>query len=192
MKASAKPLMTLGACLCLAVVPAFAQGGRGRGGTGGPPPGQVARPTPGPAQQAGAGKAQSAPRGPQAGRSMAAARALEKSPELGSRLQTLLPEGTNVSDAAAGFDNLGRFVSAVRVSNNLGVPFDALKQKMMSGSSLRQAVQKLKPDMPRQEMDREMKRAENQAKADLNPKGTTRRDRDRDREQTRTERTPQP
>lgn len=186
MRTSAKLLTTLGTCLCFAVIPALAQGGRGGGRSVGPPPGQAARPMPGPAQQSGSGKAQSTPRGPQAGRSMAAAQALEKSPELSSRLQSLLPEGTKVADAAAGFDNLGQFVSAVHVSNNLGLPFEGLKQEMLSGSSLGQAIQKLKPDMPKREMEQELRRAEAQAKADLNPRGVTDRTRDRDRDQTRT------
>jgi hypothetical protein len=123
---------------------------------------------------------------------MVAAQALEKSPELGTRLQALLPEGTKVADAAAGFNNLGQFVSAVHVSNNLGLPFDGLKQEMMSGSSLGQAIQKLKPDMPKQEMEQEMRRAEVQAKAELKPQGVTERSRDRDREQTKTEPGKQP
>ena len=192
MRTSAKLLFMFGACLCLAAIPAIAQGGRGGGRAGGPPPGQAGRTAPVPPQQSGSGKAQSTPRGPQTARSMVAAQALEKSPELSSRLQPLLPEGTKVSDAAAGFDNLGQFISAVHVSNNLGLPFDGLKQEMLSGSSLGQAIQKLKPDMPKQEMEREMIRAEIQVKADLNPQGTTQRTKDRDREQTRTEQGPQP
>ncbi|MGQ9633123.1 MAG: hypothetical protein ACUVXB_02660 [Bryobacteraceae bacterium] len=123
---------------------------------------------------------------------MAAVQALEKNPQLTSRLQSLLPEGTTVADAAAGFDNLGQFVSAVHVSNNLGLPFEGLKQEILSGSSLGQAIQKLKPDLPKQELKREMRRAEDQAKADLKPQGVTERTRDRDREQTRTELGKQP
>ncbi len=192
MKTSATVLSVLGACLCFAAIPAAAQGGRGAGRAGGPPSGQAARPTPGPAQQTGSGKAHSTPGGPQAARSMAAAQSLEKSPELTSRLQSMLPAGATVSEAATGFDNLGRFVSAVHVSHNLGLPFDGLKQEMLAGSSLGQAIQKLKPDMPKQEVEREMKRAEVQAKADLKPPGATRRTRDRDREQEQIEPAKQP
>ncbi len=187
MKASARQLMTLGTCLCLTVTAALAQGGRGGGRSGGPPPGQAARPTPGPAQPAGSGASQTTPRGPQSGRSMAAAQALEKSPELSSRIQAMLPAGAKVSDAAAGFENLGQFVAAVHVSNNLGLPFESLKQEMMAGSSLGQAIQKLKPGIPKEEMEQQMRRAEVQAKADLNPQGVTERTRDRAREQTKTQ-----
>jgi len=123
---------------------------------------------------------------------MVAAQAMERSPELSSRLQSLLPEGTKVADAAAGFDNLGQFISAVHMSHNLGLPFDAVKQEILSGSSLGQAIQELEPDLPKQEVMREMRRAQVQAKADLNPQGVAERTRDRDREQTRTEPGKQP
>jgi len=192
MNASAKLLATLGICLYFAMIPAFAQGGRGGGRSGGPPPWQAPRSGSGPAQQAGPGRAHSAPLGAKTSRSMAAAQALEKNPELSSRLQSLLPEGTNVYEAAAGFDNLGQFVSAVHVSHNLGLPFNAIKQEIISGSSLGQAIQKLKPGLPKQELEREMRRAEAQAKAELNPQGVTNRTRDRDREQTRTKQRNQP
>ncbi len=175
MQTSARLLLMLGACLCFVASPAVAQSGRGGGKAGGPPPGQAARTAPGPEQQAGSGKARPAARGPQAARNMAAAQALHKNPELGARLQALLPDGANVADAAAGFGNLGQFVSAVRVSNNLGLPFDGVKHELMAGRSLGQAIQKLRPDMPRQEREREMRRAEIQAKADLAAQGVTER-----------------
>ncbi|MGQ9633072.1 MAG: hypothetical protein ACUVXB_02395 [Bryobacteraceae bacterium] len=113
-----------------------------------------------------------------------AATLLEKNPELSSRLQALLPEGQKVSDAASGFDNLGQFVSAIHVAHNLGIPFDGLKQEMLAGSSLGQALRKLKPDLSKQELQREMRRAQEQAQADLKPKGVTQRDRDRDQQRS--------
>lgn len=185
MKTSAKALVMCGACLLFATIPAAAQRGRGVGRTGGTPSGQAAQV--GSGQQSGAGKSESASHGSQSSRSTSASQALEKSPQLNSRLQSLLPEGTNVSDAAAGFKNLGQFVSAVHVSNNLGLSFDSLKQEMLSGSSLGKAIQTLKPDMAKQEVKQETKRAEKQAKADLNAKGTTERTKTRDREQVNAE-----
>jgi hypothetical protein len=48
--------------------------------------------------------------------------------------------------AAEGFRNLGQFVAAVNVSNNLGIPFTELKTKMVDdGMSLGQSIQALKP-----------------------------------------------
>ena len=48
--------------------------------------------------------------------------------------------------AASGFRNLGQFVAAVNVSNNLGIPFAQLKTRMVDdGMSLGQSIQALKP-----------------------------------------------
>ena len=59
----------------------------------------------------------------------------------------MLPAGTNVQDAAQGFDHLGQFVAAVHVSHNLGIPFDQLKAEMTSGSALGATIHKLRPDV---------------------------------------------
>lgn len=72
---------------------------------------------------------------------------LTQNTKLSSNLQELLPAGTNVQDAAKKFDNLGQFVAATHVSHNLGIPFDQLKSEMMNGSSLGQAIHKLKPNV---------------------------------------------
>lgn len=72
---------------------------------------------------------------------------LTQNTKLSSNLQGLLPTGTNLQDAAKGFDHLGQFVAAVHVSHNLGIPFDQLKTKMMNGDSLGQAIQGLKPNV---------------------------------------------
>jgi hypothetical protein len=56
--------------------------------------------------------------------------------KLSSNLQGLLPTGTNIQEAAKGFDNLGQFVAAVHVSHNLGIPYDQVKGEMMNGNSL--------------------------------------------------------
>jgi len=72
---------------------------------------------------------------------------LTQNTKLSSNLQELLPAGTNVQDAAKGFDNFGQFVAATHVSRNLGIPFDQLKSEMMNGSSLGQAIHKLKPNV---------------------------------------------
>jgi hypothetical protein len=62
------------------------------------------------------------------------------------KLQPRLPEGTDVTAAAAGFKSLNAFVSAVNVSANLHIPFDKLKAKIVTEKkSLSQAIQALKP-----------------------------------------------
>jgi hypothetical protein len=47
-----------------------------------------------------------------------------------TRLGSQLPANVTVLQAASGFKNLGQFVAAVNVSNNLGIPFADLKAKM--------------------------------------------------------------
>ena len=67
---------------------------------------------------------------------------LQRNTQLASRLQSRLPAGTDVTAAAAGFRNLGQFVAAVNVSNNLGLDFPTLKTAMVTdGKSLGQAIQ---------------------------------------------------
>lgn len=71
---------------------------------------------------------------------------LERNTNLARKLDGRLPSGMDVVDAAAGFRNLGQFVAAVNVSNNLGIPFSQLKSRMVDdGLSLGQAIQDLRP-----------------------------------------------
>ncbi|MHB8654243.1 MAG: hypothetical protein ACYDA9_10225 [Terriglobia bacterium] len=90
---------------------------------------------------------------------------LSKTPQLSSRLQSLLPAGTNLTDAASGFKNLGQFVAAVHVSHNLGISFNDLKAKMISGDNLGQAIHTLDPNVNARH---EAKKANKQSKKDLN------------------------
>lgn len=90
---------------------------------------------------------------------------LSKTPQLSSRLQSLLPAGTNLTDAASGFKNLGQFVAAVHVSHNLGISFNDLKAKMISGDNLGKAIHTLDPNVNARQ---EAKKANKQSKKDLN------------------------
>jgi hypothetical protein len=70
---------------------------------------------------------------------------LQKNTNLAGKLQSRLPAGTDLNTAAAGFRNLGQFVAAVNVSNNLGLDFTTLKTAMVTdGKSLGQAIQSQK------------------------------------------------
>src|SRR5215468_2085749 len=91
---------------------------------------------------------------------------LEDNTKLASKLQSLLPPGTNLQQAAQGFKNLGQFVAAVHVSHNLGIPFDQLKAKMIgpSSESLGKAIHDLKPTA---DAKAETKKAESEAHQDL-------------------------
>lgn len=67
---------------------------------------------------------------------------LQRNTNLAAKLQSRLPAGTDLNTAAAGFRNLGQFVAAVNVSNNLGLDFPTLKTAMVTdGKSLGQAIQ---------------------------------------------------
>lgn len=90
--------------------------------------------------------------------------------KLASKLQNLLPAGTNLQQAAQGFKNLGQFVAAVHVSHNLGIPFDQLKAKMMGPpkESLGKAISQLKPTASSKA---ETKKANDQAKQDMDDSG---------------------
>ena len=91
---------------------------------------------------------------------------LAQNTKLSSQLTTLLPEGTNLQDAAQGFKNLGQFVAAVHVSKNLGIPFENLKAKMTGPDSVKlgKAIHELKPDV---NAKAEAKKANKQAKQDI-------------------------
>jgi hypothetical protein len=71
---------------------------------------------------------------------------LKRNTNLASKLESRLPDGTDLMTAADGFRNLGQFVAAVNVSHNLGITFADLKTAMVTdGKSLGQAIQLLKP-----------------------------------------------
>ncbi|PYT22653.1 MAG: hypothetical protein DMG57_34585 [Acidobacteria bacterium] len=93
---------------------------------------------------------------------------LVHNPTLSSRLQSLLP-GVDLQAAASGFKNLGQFVAAVHVSNNLKIPFDALKAKVTdpNAESLGHAIQDLRPNLDHKTVKSDVKTAERQAKKDL-------------------------
>jgi hypothetical protein len=95
---------------------------------------------------------------------------LTRNTNLTSRLQGLLPAGTDVQKAGAGFKNLGQFVAAVHVSHNLDIPFDTLKGKMTGSEamSLGQAIHELKPSA---NADSEADNAERVANATIKDAG---------------------
>jgi len=88
-----------------------------------------------------------------------------KNPKLQARLQAMLPAGTMLDEAAAGFKNQGQFIAAVHASNRLGVEFQEIKVLMVDeGSSLGQAIQTLKPGV---DAEVEASAAQSQATQDL-------------------------
>jgi hypothetical protein len=96
---------------------------------------------------------------------------LQKNTNLASKLESRLPKGTDLMLASEGFRNLGQFVAAVNVSNNLNIPFAQLKTSMVDdGLSLGQSIKKLRPLA---DSTREASLAESQATVLLNTPPTT-------------------
>jgi len=93
---------------------------------------------------------------------------LASNPKLSSKLQGFFPPSTNLSTAAAGFKSMGDFVAAAHVADNLGIPFDQLKGKIVGGETLGQAIHELKPDV---DSRAEASRAQNQARKTLHDSG---------------------
>ena len=67
--------------------------------------------------------------------------------KLVENLGKLLPPGTDLRAAAIGFRNLGEFVTTVRVSTNLAIPFDQLKAKVVAGNDVSDAIELLRPEI---------------------------------------------
>jgi hypothetical protein len=95
---------------------------------------------------------------------------LASNPALSSKLSALLPPGTDLAKAAAGFHNLRDFAAAVHASKDLGIPFDQLKAKMTGpgAENLRKAIVDLAPTANAKAAE---KQAEQEAKADLHTAG---------------------
>ena len=87
--------------------------------------------------------------------------------KLASKLQSLLPTGTDLTTASQGFKNLGQFVAAVHVSHNLDIPWDQFRAKMIGPpkESLGKTIHALKPDANSKV---EANKANKQAKQDIN------------------------
>src|SRR5262245_27930288 len=70
---------------------------------------------------------------------------LKQNTDLAAKVASRLPQGTDLMAASAGFQNLGQFVAAANVSNNLQISFPELKAKILTGMSLGQAIQAVRP-----------------------------------------------
>jgi hypothetical protein len=122
-----KQILMLAAALCLAVAPAFGQHAHGgAGGAGG---------SHGAAMSNGAadhGNSNASTTGTASSPTTLLAKNTKLDNNLTSKLQSkgLLPAGTDLKDACAGFKNLGQCVAALHVSHNLNVPFACMKANM--------------------------------------------------------------
>jgi hypothetical protein len=96
---------------------------------------------------------------------------LSANPALSAKLSALLPPGTDLTKAAAGFHNMKDFVAALHASKDLGIPFDQLKAKLTGPGheNLRKAIADLAPTANAKAAE---KTAEKEAKADLHSTDT--------------------
>jgi hypothetical protein len=88
---------------------------------------------------------------------------------LAARVRVLLPAGTNVQTAAAGFKDVQQFLLVEHLARDLNVPFAKLKA-MVTGAnpeSLKQAVGALRPDLSSAAIRADLKVARQETKADL-------------------------
>lgn len=158
MKHSTIFLTLFAVALYLGGTPLFAQhGGGGHGGAGGGH---------GAASAHGGGDSNAETKGGHLDSGKTPGELVMHNTKLASKLQSLLPPGTNLQTAATGFKNLGQFVAAVHVSHNLGIPFDQLKAKMTDPpkESLGKAIQALRPEA---NAKAEAKKAHKQATDDI-------------------------
>jgi hypothetical protein len=91
---------------------------------------------------------------------------IESNTALATKVKPMLPEGTTLSQAAAGFKNQGQLIAALHVSQNLNIPFDQLKAKMTGSESmsLGAAIHAFKPELSQAKANEEAKKAEKEAK----------------------------
>jgi len=94
--------------------------------------------------------------------------AFERDQYLSSRVKTLLPPRSTLSDTAAGFKKEKPFIAAMHLSQNLNIPFDQIKTRMTGEHhmSLHDALRDLRPEMTKGEVKVEVNTAEKQAKED--------------------------
>jgi hypothetical protein len=103
------------------------------------------------------------------GESAGGAGSVTNNAALSSRVQTLLPSGESISNAAAGFEDQGQFIAAAHAAHNLNIPFDQLKAQMTGKdqSSLGKAIQKLRPDLDGKDVKENVKLAGQQSSRDI-------------------------
>jgi len=68
---------------------------------------------------------------------------IQSHPQLNTKIMNMLPAGMSLNQASMEFKNQGQFIAALHVSQNLGIPFAALKTDMTTNHmSLGQSIQK--------------------------------------------------
>lgn len=166
MRISIRVVLCLAAAIAFAAAPVYAQHGGGGGGASGHISSSSS--THGNSADAKADKSSTS-------NGSSVSEKLADNTNLSKKLLSFFPTGTTLQQlqlAAQGYKNLGQFVAAVHVSNNLHIPFDQLKAQMMGPpkESLGKAIHALKPAANATE---ETKKGEKQAKQDMDDSKTS-------------------
>ncbi len=98
-----------------------------------------------------------------------AATRIQNNAELSTRVRPLLPPGSDLGSAAAGFRNETDFLAALHASRSLGIPFDDVRNKMTGsqGQRLDKAIQTLRPELDKKTVKQSVKKAERMASDDV-------------------------
>lgn len=168
-----KFILALVAMAGFSVLPAFAQHGHGGGGSSSGSGSSHASSTSSSSHGGDSGKSgdkDGDSHGGHGGHGNIASK-LAANPALSAKLSALLPPGTDLKAAAAGFKNMRDFVAALHASKDLGIPFDQLKAKLTGPGheNLRKAIADLAPTANAKAAE---KTAEKEAKVDLHSADT--------------------
>lgn len=103
------------------------------------------------------------------GRTTDAAATLHQNTAISSNVQPLLPAGTDMTRAAAGFEDTNQFVTTVHASRNMGIPFDRMKAETTGKGhvSMEKAAKKLRPDLDDKTIKDNLKLAGKQSERDF-------------------------
>lgn len=86
----------------------------------------------------------------------------------GTHLAALLPQGMSQKEACEGIKTTDECAAMLHAAQNLNIPFADLKSHVTGGEQLEGAIHACKPDA---DAAAEARRAEQQARSDLNPQG---------------------
>ena len=85
-------------------------------------------------------------------------------PKLRDRVKAVLNPGARLEIAAADFDNAEQFMTVAHAARNTQVPFVVLKDRVLKGESLAEAIHEFKPEL---DATAEVTRARAAARSDL-------------------------
>src|SRR6185437_11470198 len=103
------------------------------------------------------------------GQTTDAAATLRQNAALSTGVKPLLPASTDMTRAAAGFEDTNQFMTTVHASRNMGIPFDQMKAQTTGKGhvSMEKAAKKLRPDLDDKTIKENLKLADRQSERDF-------------------------